>query len=142
MARLLINSRFTRQQIRFIAQAGSASDLDSYLTITAICSSQSVTALVRGMTQPNGKIHRVNDDGTIPEDNPFAHRQGAIPSIWTYGHRNAQGLTFDPVSGDLWESEHGPRGGDELNIIERGRNYGWPTITYGINYDGTPITDH
>lgn len=94
------------------------------------------------LTQPNGKIHRVNDDGTIPEDNPFAHRQGAIPSIWTYGHRNAQGLTFDPVSGDLWESEHGPRGGDELNIIERGRNYGWPTITYGINYDGTPITDH
>jgi aldose sugar dehydrogenase len=94
------------------------------------------------LTQPNGKIHRFNDDGTIPEDNPFVHRQGAIPSIWTYGHRNPQGLTFDPATGDLWESEHGPRGGDELNIIHPGHNYGWPVITYGINYDGTPITDH
>ncbi len=94
------------------------------------------------LSQPNGKVHRVNDDGSIPNDNPFAHRRGAIPSIWTYGDRNAQGLAFSPVTGDLWESEHGPRGGDELNILRPGHNYGWPTITYGMNYDGTPITDH
>jgi len=94
------------------------------------------------LSQPNGKVHRVNDDGTVPKDNPFVHRPGAISSIWTYGDRNAQGLAFSPVTGDLWESEHGPRGGDELNILHPGHNYGWPVITYGMNYDGTPITDH
>ncbi len=94
------------------------------------------------LTQPNGKVHRVNDDGSIPKDNPFVNRTGAIPSIWTYGDRNAQGLTFSPVTGELWESEHGPRGGDELNILRAGHNYGWPVITYGMNYDGTPITNH
>jgi glucose/arabinose dehydrogenase len=94
------------------------------------------------LSQPNGKVHRVNDDGSIPKDNPFVHRPGAIPSIWTYGDRNAQGLAFSPVTGDLWESEHGPRGGDELNILHPGHNYGWPVITYGMNYDGTPITNH
>lgn len=91
---------------------------------------------------PNGKVYRVNGDGNIPKDNPFVHRPGAIPGIWTYGHRNPQGLSFNPVTGELWESEHGPRGGDELNILHPGHNYGWPIITYGINYDGTPITDH
>jgi len=94
------------------------------------------------LTQPNGKVHRVNDDGSIPKDNPFVHQAGAIPSIWTFGHRNPQGLAISPVSGDLWEAEHGPRGGDELNILRAGHNYGWPVITYGMNYDGTPITDH
>ncbi len=94
------------------------------------------------LSHPNGKVHRVNDDGTIPKDNPFVKRPGALPSIWTYGHRNPQGLALSPVTGDLWESEHGPRGGDELNILRPGHNYGWPVITYGINYDGTPITDH
>lgn len=94
------------------------------------------------LTRPNGKIHRVMDDGRIPRDNPFVNTPGALPSIWSYGHRNPQGLSFDPVTGEFWESEHGPRGGDELNIVRRGHNYGWPTITYGINYDGTPITDH
>jgi aldose sugar dehydrogenase len=94
------------------------------------------------LSQPNGKVHRVNDDGGVPKDNPFAHRPGAIPSIWTYGNRNPQGLTFSPVTGELWEAEHGPRGGDELNILHPGHNYGWPVITYGMNYDGTPITDH
>ena len=94
------------------------------------------------LSQPNGKVHRVNEDGSIPKDNPFVHRAGAIPSIWTYGDRNAQGLAFNPVTGDLWESEHGPRGGDELNILRPGHNYGWPVTTYGMNYDGTPITDH
>jgi glucose/arabinose dehydrogenase len=94
------------------------------------------------LSQPNGKLHRLNDDGSVPKDNPFVDRPGALPSIWTYGHRNPQGLTFNPVTGDLWASEHGPRGGDELNIIHPGHNYGWPLITYGMNYDGTPITDH
>jgi aldose sugar dehydrogenase len=94
------------------------------------------------LSQPNGKVHRVNDDGSIPKDNPFVGRPGAIPSIWTYGNRNPQGLAFSPVTGDLWEAEHGPRGGDELNIVHRGHNYGWPVITYGMNYDGTPITNH
>lgn len=86
-----------------------------------------------------GKIHRIRDDGSIPPDNPFPGERSA--TIWTYGHRNPQGLRFDPKSGDLWETEHGPRGGDELNIIHKGLNYGWPVITYGINYNGTPISD-
>ncbi|WP_336963106.1 PQQ-dependent sugar dehydrogenase [Sphingobium aquiterrae] len=80
---------------------------------------------------PLGKIHRVNDDGSIPADNPFVHTAGAIPSIWSYGHRNPQGLSFDPRTGLLWESEHGPTGGDEINIIEPGKNYGWGVISMG-----------
>jgi glucose/arabinose dehydrogenase len=94
------------------------------------------------LSHPNGKIHRVNDDGSIPKDNPFVNQPGAIQSIWTYGDRNSQGLAFSPVTGELWEAEHGPRGGDELNVLYPGHNYGWPVITYGMNYDGTPITDH
>ncbi len=90
---------------------------------------------------PNGKIHRVFRDGKIPPDNPFVHTPGAFPSIWAYGVRNPQGLARDARTGELWESEHGPRGGDELNHIRRGLNYGWPVITYGINYDGTPVSD-
>ncbi len=89
----------------------------------------------------NGKIHRLKDDGTIPEDNPFYNTPGAIKSIWSYGHRNPQGNVFHPETGELWSTEHGPKGGDELNIIEPGRNYGWPVISYGINYDGTILTD-
>jgi aldose sugar dehydrogenase len=92
------------------------------------------------LTRPNGKVHRVFDDGRIPPDNPFAGHSNAIPSIWTYGNRNPQGLDLHPVTGDLWSTEHGPRGGDELNLILKGRNYGWPIITHGMNYDGTPIT--
>ena len=84
------------------------------------------------LSNPLGKIHRVNDDGTIPKDNPFANRPDAFPSIWSYGHRNPQGLAFDPVSGKLWETEHGPTGGDEVNIIEPGKNYGWGVITMGV----------
>ena len=84
------------------------------------------------LSNPLGKIHRVNDDGTIPKDNPFVNRPDAFPSIWSYGHRNPQGLACDPVSGKLWESEHGPTGGDEVNIIEPGKNYGWGVITMGI----------
>lgn len=93
------------------------------------------------LTRPNGKIHRLHDDGRIPEDNPFIDQAGTYPTIWTYGNRNPQGLDLHPLTGALWESEHGPRGGDEINHIERGKNYGWPVITYGMNYKGTPITD-
>jgi len=92
------------------------------------------------LTNHNGKIHRIHDDGRIPEDNPFLDNADAMPSIWSYGHRNPQGLAFHPETGELWSTEHGPKGGDELNIIEKGANYGWPEITYGINYDGTIIT--
>jgi glucose/arabinose dehydrogenase len=81
---------------------------------------------------PLGKIHRVNDDGSVPADNPFVHTPGAIPTIWSYGHRNPEGLAFDPATGILWESEHGPTGGDEINIIEKGHNYGWGVISMGI----------
>lgn len=90
---------------------------------------------------PNGKIHRLHDDGRVPEDNPFVGRAGALPSIWSYGHRNPQGLALHPQDATLWDAEHGPRGGDELNWVRPGLNYGWPTVTYGINYNGTPITD-
>jgi len=89
----------------------------------------------------NGKIHRINDDGTIPADNPFVHVPGAMPSIYSYGHRNPQGNCVHPVTGEVWETEHGPRGGDEINLIKPGLNYGWPVISYGINYDGTILTD-
>jgi aldose sugar dehydrogenase len=93
------------------------------------------------LSRPNGKVHRIHEDGRVPDDNPFVKRPGAFPTIWSYGNRNPQGLAQHPVTGDLWEVEHGPRGGDELNRIEPGRNYGWPVITYGMNYNGTPMTD-
>ena len=86
----------------------------------------------QNLSNPLGKIHRVNDDGSIPKDNPFVGKTGVVASIWSYGHRNPQGLAWDPVSGKLWESEHGPQGGDEINIIEPGKNYGWGVITHGI----------
>jgi len=90
------------------------------------------------LTRPNGKVHRINEDGTIPKDNPFVAQADAIKSIYTYGNRNPQGLTLNTATGQVWEVEHGPRGGDELNIIRAGHNYGWPIITYGMNYNGTP----
>ena len=94
------------------------------------------------LDRPNGKVHRIHDDGRVPADNPFAGTAGALPTIWSFGHRNPQGLDFNPADGSLWSTEHGPRGGDELNLVQRGKNYGWPVITYGINYNGTPITEH
>jgi len=95
----------------------------------------------QNLERAQGKTHRIRDDGTIPADNPFVDTPGALPTIWTYGNRNAQGLRFHPETGDLWETEHGPRGGDELNLLKKGANYGWPLVTHGINYNGTPITD-
>lgn len=88
-----------------------------------------------------GKVHRLYDDGRIPEDNPFVKDKSARGSIYSYGHRNPQGMIINPITGEVWTHEHGPRGGDELNIIKKGANYGWPVICYGINYDGKPITN-
>jgi aldose sugar dehydrogenase len=86
-----------------------------------------------------GKVIRIRPDGSVPPDNPFVGRQGAKPEIWSYGHRNSQGLARHPASGQIWEHEHGPRGGDEVNLIEKGKNYGWPVIGYGIDYSGAKI---
>ena len=87
-----------------------------------------------------GKIYRINDDGSIPMDNPFFDTPNARKAIYSYGHRNPQGMFKHPLTGKIWTNEHGPRGGDEINIIRKGKNYGWPKITYGINYSGTTIT--
>ncbi len=97
--------------------------------------------MAQDLSVPNGKIHRIHDDGRIPQDNPFLDQDGAFPTIWTYGNRNPQGLVLHP-NGNLYETEHGPRGGDELNLIVRGANYGWPIATFGMNYSGTPITSN
>ncbi len=86
-----------------------------------------------------GKVHRINPDGSIPPDNPFLGQDGASPTVWSLGHRNLQGLAFDPATGRLWETEHGPRGGDEVNLIVKAVNYGWPTITYGREYSGLQV---
>jgi glucose/arabinose dehydrogenase len=88
-----------------------------------------------------GKIVRINADGSVPADNPFVGRKGALPEIWSYGHRNVQGAALHPASGELWANEHGPKGGDELNRVLPGRNYGWPVVTYGREYSGLEISE-
>jgi glucose/arabinose dehydrogenase len=96
----------------------------------------------QGLDSDFGKIVRIRDDGSIPSDNPFVGKEGARPEIWTYGHRNPQGLVRDPATGAVYGVEHGPMGGDELNLIEPGKNYGWPVITYGTDYNGAQITPY
>lgn len=86
-----------------------------------------------------GKVVRINPDGSVPADNPFTNRPGALPEIWSYGHRNVQGAALHPQTGALWINEHGPRGGDEVNVPQPGRNYGWPVVSYGVNYDRSPV---
>ncbi|WP_378185015.1 PQQ-dependent sugar dehydrogenase [Aquimarina sp. W85] len=93
------------------------------------------------ITRDGGKIYRLHDDGQIPKDNPFVDKNGAKKAIFSYGHRNPQGMALHPKTKTIWVHEHGPRGGDEINEIKKGSNYGWPVITYGINYSGTTITD-
>ena len=97
--------------------------------------------LAQELDKLQGKLVRLNLDGSVPEDNPFVGQAGVRPEIWSYGHRNSQGLAFDPRTGKLWESEHGPRGGDELNLPRPGCNYGWPVVTHGIDYSGQPIPE-
>lgn len=86
-----------------------------------------------------GKVVRLMEDGSVPKDNPFVGKAGALPEIWSYGHRNPQAAAINPATGALWEIEHGPMGGDEINLPEPGKNYGWPVVSYGVNYDGTPV---
>ncbi|GAB4024778.1 PQQ-dependent sugar dehydrogenase [Spirosoma koreense] len=93
------------------------------------------------LSRPSGKIYRINPDGSIPKDNPFVGKPGALPAIYSWGNRNAQGLAQHPVTGVIYASEHGPQGGDELNILRKGANYGWPVITYGIDYNGSKVSD-
>ena len=93
------------------------------------------------LSRPNGKMHRIRADGSVPTDNPFVHLGDALPTIYSYGHRNPQGVAVHPDTGRIWLTEHGPLGGDELNLVAAGRNYGWPVISYGRNYDGTVITE-
>jgi glucose/arabinose dehydrogenase len=93
------------------------------------------------ITRDGGKIYRLNDDGSIPTDNPFYNEPNAKKAIFTYGNRNPQGMAKHPETGKIWMHEHGPKGGDEINILKKGANYGWPIVTYGINYSGTKITD-
>ena len=119
-------------------------DRDGYLYLSVGDRGESPNLMTRhaaqSLGQHQGKILRFHDDGRVPADNPFAGREGAMPEIWSYGHRNPQGLALDPETGALWENEHGPRGGDEVNRIRKGANYGWPVVSYGINYDGTVYT--
>ena len=95
----------------------------------------------QNLTVDGGKVHRIHDDGRIPADNPFVGQQGVNATIYSYGHRNQQGMAKHPKTGDLWAHEHGPRGGDELNLIKKSVNYGWPVISYGINYNGSKFTN-
>jgi len=89
----------------------------------------------------HGTVNRLNDDGSIPSDNPFVGQDGIEPSIWSYGHRNPQGMDYDAANDRIWINEHGPQGGDELNLVQPGLNYGWPVIGYGVNYGGDPLHD-
>ena len=111
--------------------------LDGYLFLTV--GERHHQDRAQELTNDAGKILRLRDDGTVPPDNPFVGTKDARPEIWSYGHRNPQGLVVHPETQELWENEHGPLGGDELNIIHRGANYGWPVISYGWQYDGGPI---
>jgi len=109
-----------------------------YLFVTAGDRQELEPTLIQPLSTTIGKIIRIFPDGSIPTDNPYYGQAGALPEIWTSGHRNPYGLAFNSI-GELWENEMGPKGGDELNLIQRGNNYGWPNVSYGDNYDGSPI---
>jgi len=114
-------------------------DREGYLFITLGENNDRPTA--QDLDKLQGKVVRIYPDGKVPDDNPFVGQKNVRPEIWSYGLRNPQGAALNPWSGTLWENEHGPKGGDELNIIERGKNYGWPLATHGINYSGAPIPE-
>ncbi|HAJ77146.1 MAG TPA: hypothetical protein DCM64_11925 [Gammaproteobacteria bacterium] len=138
---------FTAQALGFGHYGGKmVIDDDGYLFLTAgerqAPARGDLTAHpAQDLTNHQGVIIRLHDDGSVPDDNPFVGQDDALPEIWSYGHRSPQGLVIHPETGDLWESEHGPQGGDELNLIEPGNNYGWPVIGRGTNYGsiGSPI---
>ena len=116
-----------------------AFDYEGHLFFSIGARSPNTMSGVQDLALPWGKVHRVNLDGSIPEDNPYVGDDNALDSIWSRGHRSPQGLETNPLSGELWGTEHGPRGGDELNIIESGGNYGWPFHSLGINYSGSEV---
>jgi aldose sugar dehydrogenase len=116
-----------------------AFDADGYLYISLGDRGQMQRA--QDLSDHAGTVLRLHDDGRVPADNPFVGRDDALPEIFTYGNRNGQGLVVHPQTNQVWQNEHGPRGGDEINLLRAGANYGWPVISYGINYNGTPITD-
>jgi glucose/arabinose dehydrogenase len=143
------NDRLTNVQEVFLAQSrggpghfGSrlAFDREGYLFITVgdriVPPTGNLEAHpAQDVSNHNGTINRLHDDGRVPSDNPFVGREGARPEIWSYGHRNPQALAIHPETGDIWSTEHGPQGGDELNLIRKGLNYGWPVIGFGVNYN-------
>ncbi|MQT72917.1 MAG: PQQ-dependent sugar dehydrogenase [Pseudomonas helleri] len=114
-------------------------DRDGYLFIALGENNQRSTS--QDLDKLQGKVVRIYPDGRIPEDNPFVGQKSARPEIWSYGHRNQQGAALNPWTGTLWTHEHGPKGGDEINLIERGQNYGWPLATHGIDYSSKPIPE-
>jgi len=148
------NDSLTDIEDVFVAQSAGrghyggrlAWDADGYLFVSvgerqARPSGDLTAHPAQDLSNHHGVTVRLHDDGRVPDDNPFVGRVGALPEIWSYGHRNPQGLTIDPVTGNLWVDEHGPQGGDELNLIQPGRNYGWPVIGYGVNY-GSGVAIH
>lgn len=112
---------------------------DGYLFFSVGDRRQEDRTIAQDLTTHIGKVIRLFDDGSVPDDNPFSGQEGILPEIWTWGHRNPQGLVFHPETGVLWSNEHGPAGGDEVNIIRPARNYGWPFYTYGDEYSGGPV---
>jgi aldose sugar dehydrogenase len=116
-----------------------AFDGEGHVFMTIGIKDNSEFAGVQDLSLPYGKVIRINDDGSIPADNPFVHVPHALPSIWTYGHRSPEGLAFNRATHQLWETEMGQRGGDEVNLLSPGKNYGWPLYSKGLKYDGTPV---
>lgn len=146
----LMGNKLTEQKDVFVAlpykktrhHYGSRIEFDTtgFMFISVADRGQHADSMPQKLDNDLGKVHRLNDDGSIPTDNPFYNTPGARKSIWSYGHRNPQGMALQRETNTIWTHEHGPRGGDELNIPEKGKNYGWPVISYGINYDGTILT--
>lgn len=147
----LEDNKLTNQEVLYKAEPNStrgqhfgsrlAFDNDGYLYFT-VGDRGNRDENPQNITRDCGKVYRLNADGSIPEDNPFVDKPNAKKAIFSYGHRNPQGMVKHPTTGEIWTHEHGPRGGDEINIIDKGKNYGWPKITYGMNYSGTKITDN
>jgi aldose sugar dehydrogenase len=148
------NDRLVDVEDIFVADAWTAAgqhfggklafDRDGYLFVTIGDRGASPMQNVRehpsqSTANHQGTIVRLHDDGRVPQDNPFVGRQGARPEIWSYGHRNPQGFVIHPQTGDIWSTEHGPQGGDELNLVRPGLNYGWPVVGHGVQYGGRPI---
>ena len=123
------------------AHFGSRIVFDGKGYIFFSCGERGKMENAQDLTNHLGKIMRLHDDGRVPTDNPFVNTAGAMPTIFSYGHRNPQGIDIHPVSRRIYNNEHGPRGGDEINLVGKGNNYGWPVITYGINYDGTILSE-